>query len=184
MVEVVDCTRVDIIAPAEPFKRGGRARIKTSFHTLTGHRTDLHAEAGVDEQDMGTFGRTGFFTTGPTEGTATSRIKYGPAATDVERELITIGPDVTERADRGGSDIPLILLCGDPVPGMDDMSLEQQTHSGGPEHATIIEEPQWPVVWINHESRESALKKASSSSGSERAAPPGESSPSSASSLR
>lgn len=155
LVEAVDCTGVDIIPPGDPLKRGQRTRLTTSFHTATGHRSDLLIEAWVDERDMGTLGRTGYFTAGYLEGTATCAVRYGSDRAEVQRQLVSIGPEVAERPGAGGSDIPLILLCGTLAPGTEDRMPEQRTHPGGPEHATIIEEPQWPnVVWINPESHE------------------------------
>ena len=156
LIEAVDCTSVDIITPGAPLKRGQRTRLTTSFHTSEGHRTDLLIQAWVDELDMGTLGRTGYFTAGHLEGTATCAVQYGDARTDVQRQLVSIGPEVAERPGSGGSDIPLILLCRTQAPGTEDRTPEQRTHPGGPEHATIIEEPQWAnVVWVNTESHES-----------------------------
>jgi hypothetical protein len=54
-----------------------------------------------------------------------------------------------------GSDIPEILLCGEPAPGMEEYSEEQRTMPGGQEYPTIIEDPLFPnVVWINPTSKE------------------------------
>lgn len=142
LIEAVVCTGVDIIPPGDPLKRGQRTRLTTSFHTASGHRTDLLIQAWVDETDMGTLGRTGYFTAGYLEGAATCAVRYGEARTEVQRELVHIGPEVAERSGVGGGDIPLILLCGTPAPGTEDRTPEQRTHPGGPEHATIIEEPQ------------------------------------------
>ena len=156
LVEAVVCTGVDIIPPGDQLKRGQRSRLTASFHTPSGHRTDLLMQAWVDETDMGTLGRTGYFAAGYLEGTATCAVRYGEARTDVQREFVNIGPEVAERPGVGGSDIPLILLCRTDAPGTEDRTAEQRTHPGGPEHATIIEEPQWlNVVWINPESQES-----------------------------
>ena len=91
-VETIVCTGVDIITPGDQLKRGERTQLTTSFHTATGHRTDLFIHGWVDEQDLGTLGRTGYFAAGHLEGAGTCAVRYGGDGADVQRALVMIGP--------------------------------------------------------------------------------------------
>jgi hypothetical protein len=65
---------------------------------------------------------------------------------------------VTPPDDNGGrgSDIPEILLCGEPAPSKQDLPEDQRTMSGGEAMPTIIEDAiLFPnIVWINPNSKE------------------------------
>jgi len=158
-VEVVQCTGVDILGPPEPLKQGQWTKLLISFHTSTGPRDDLLVEGKIDEIGFGRLSRHGVFTAGMVEGTATVRVRFGPARGDVCTVSVEIGAEVFERSERRAGtrgDVPWILLCGEEAPGMDEYPPEQRTHPGGDRFPTIIEEPQFPhVVWINHNSKES-----------------------------
>jgi hypothetical protein len=170
-VEVVTCVGVDILCPDRPLLQGEHVRLTTIFRTEAGSRDDLLIEGRtrndllmegmVDETDMGRLSRNGWFTAGHLEGLATIRIRYGPNQQDTNTATITIGSDVApirrrpEGRDGSRGDIPLILLCGETAPHMEELPPDQRTHQGGPFHPTIIEEPPFDhVVWINPNSKE------------------------------
>lgn len=159
LVEVLDASSVDVIAPAEPLKQGEKVKLHTSFKTPAGSRDDVMISASIDEPDMGSIGRGGMFTAGGYEGHATIRIKFGAKVTDQASLQIAIGSERVPPKGHGGesgSDIPEILLCGEEAPGMLDLPQDQRTHQGGQDYPTIIEEPQFPnVVWLNPHSAES-----------------------------
>lgn len=160
VLEVVRCTGVDIVLPSDPLLKGQRVTVVASFHTIDGQRDDLLLEATIDEPGMAWLGRSGILTAGLQEGTATLHVKYGPERGDRHTVTVTIGPErVPPRGTGGGAggNVPEILLCGEPAPGMDSYPPEQRTHPGGEYHPTIIEEPQFPnVVWINPYSKEAS----------------------------
>jgi hypothetical protein len=157
-LEALDCVGVDIVAPVDALLQGQRVKLLVSFHTLSGRREDLLIEGSIDETQMGRISRSGYFTAGMAEGSATVRVRYGPRALDQGGAQVPIGPDIMPPSARGGSgtDIPEIMLCGEDAPGMEEFPKEQRTHHGGDHFPTIIEEPQFRhVVWVNQHSKES-----------------------------
>ena len=113
-------------------------------------------DGGVDEAEMGRLSRGKLFTAGQTEGGATVRVRFAGGLGDNNTALVEVGSEsVTSRGHGGGADIPLILMCGDQAPGMEEYPPEQRTHQGGDHHPTIIEDPLFAnVVWINPNSKE------------------------------
>lgn len=159
-LEVVDCSGLDLIAPDRLLLQGERVKITASFHARRGHRQDLLVEGSVDEMDMGRLSRAAVFTAGRMPGMATLRIRFGPRRTDTVTRQVEIGREAVPPPERGthtGSDVPLVLLCGTPAPGREELPPDQRTHHGGEIHQTIImDEPQFEnIVWINPESKES-----------------------------
>lgn len=159
LIEALEASAVDIVAPMEALKQGQKCKLHTSFKTPAGSRDDVMISASIDEPDMGSIGRGGLFTAGGHEGHATIRVKFGPKVTDQASIQIAISSERMPPKGHGGesgSDIPDILLCGEEAPGMLDLPADQRTHHGGQDYPTIIEEPQFPnVVWLNHRSAES-----------------------------
>lgn len=154
--EAVICSGVDIVPPGTPMLKGQRISLLISFHTSAGHRTDLMIDGGVDETEMGRLSRGGLFTAGQIEGEATVRVRFAGDLGDNSTAVVEIGPESVAKVGRGGgADIPLILMCGDQAPGMEEYPPEQRTHQGGDHHPTIIEDPLFlNVVWINPHSKE------------------------------
>lgn len=159
-VHVLTCSGADILGVERPLLKGERIALRVAFHTPDGQREDLLIDGSVDETDMGRFGRSGVFTAGRNEGPVTIRVRFGAKASDAATTSLRIGPDSMPPRRQGGQDggdIPQILLCGTPAPGMDDLSPDQRTHTGGEYYPTIIEEPMFDgVVWINPDSKESS----------------------------
>lgn len=154
---------VKVSTPGREFKQGERRKLHIKAETPHGVKLDdLYYEASVDETDMGKIGRAGHFTAGGIAGTATVRIRYGAGRDDEVKHEINIGQERVEiPSGKGGSDIPVILLCGQTAPGREDWPTEDRTHAGGESCPTIIDwDPVWTrrspeVIWINHKSRES-----------------------------
>lgn len=164
-LEVLECTGADILVPNEPLLQGQRLKLRLSFHTPSGPRDDLLIDGKIDEPGMALLGRFGWFTAGLSEGVATIRVRYGPAPPQQVVEKITIGSERVPVKGTGGDtggDVPVILLCGEEAPGLEEYPQEQRTHGGGEQHPTIIEEPQFRnVVWINPNSKEAMRVRAS-----------------------
>jgi hypothetical protein len=158
-VEAVACTGAEILGVDRLLLKGERVKLKIVFHTTSGQREDLLIEGTLDETDAGKLSRAGAFTSGLLEGPATVRVRYGEGIGETASKILHIGPDAVIKRGRGGEDggdIPLILTCGTPAPGMEDYPPDQRTHQGGEHHPTIIEEPPFEhVVWINQDSKES-----------------------------
>jgi hypothetical protein len=157
-VETLTCSGVDILVPQELLRQGQRVRLRITFHTSFGPRDDLMVEGSVDEGDLGRLSRAGSFTAGLRSGEATLRVRYAGGRDEVASATIEIGTEVMPPSGRGGKglDIPLILLCGEEAPGMEEYPREMRTHPGGEFHPTIIEEPHYgSVIWINPQSKES-----------------------------
>jgi len=157
-VEVLDVERLRLEPPATPLKQGERRKIGIVAYTRSGEQVDDAVyQATVDELSMGRIGRSGFFTAGRVAGTATVRVYYG--TDDHETCLVQISDERIEqdRRQRGGPDIPYLILCGETAPGHEHLPEEQRTHPGGPEYTTIIDQdPIWQnIVWINQKSKES-----------------------------
>jgi hypothetical protein len=157
--EVVTVSDVGITVPDEPMLQGQRTKLQVTHHTAGGPRDDLLIDGMIDEPGMGLFGRSGRFTAGTKEGSATVRVRFSANPQDQRAASVPIGPDrvpPSESEGNRGSDIPEILLCGQEVPGMDEYPPEQRTHSGGEHFPTIIEDPIYQnIVWINPTSKES-----------------------------
>jgi hypothetical protein len=155
-VEVADAT---IGGPDRELKQGETVQLEIS--ALGQDAKPIHGvfyEISIDELDLGRVGRTGKFTAGGAEGTATLHLKYSPASEATCK--VVVGPEKVDRpppTPRG--DVPLLLLCGTPAPGREELPEAQRTYPPGPSYPTIIDyEPQWEdVVWINLMSAE-ALK--------------------------
>jgi hypothetical protein len=167
-VESVTCSAVALAVPDRKLLQGERVHVTAVFQTSNGPRRDLMLEGTVDEPELGTLGRSGFFTADHMQGVATLRVRYGPELGDTDADLVEIGSQAIERAnrDRNGPQIPLILMCGTEAQGMEDLPPEQRTHRGGEYHPTIIEEPTFPnIIWVNGNSKE-ALRVRQSRGGS------------------
>lgn len=172
-VEVVDCAAATIRVPPIPVKSGQSIHLQVSYHTQAGaSREDLLIAGSVDEIEMGRLSRTGRFTAGRHGGMATVRVQYGPSSSHSATAQITITTDPGKAARNGSSgglqpSIPLILLCGEPCPGMEDYPPEQRTQPADEGMPTIIDfDPRWEnVIWINTRSKES-LRIRSSRGGS------------------
>lgn len=112
----------------------------------------------IDEEDMGKIDRFGKFIAGIKEGIATVRVKYGVGEGDFKKTILKIGKDKIEN--KKGSDIPLIMFCGDPAPGRENWPENQRTIPPGESYPTIIDsEPFWlnippAIIWINPRSKE------------------------------
>jgi len=158
VVEALTCAGVDVVGPPEPLMQGQRTKLRLSFQSSKGPRDDLLVEGSIDEGDVGRLSRKGFFTAGMSETDATVRVRYGQGKGDFGVGTVAIGSEVLPATGRGGkgADIPLILMCGDEAPGMEEYPKEMRTHHGGERYPTIIEEPLYgQVVWINPNSKES-----------------------------
>lgn len=154
-IEVVICHGVDLIGPDEPILQGERVEILYSFRTPEGIREDLFVEAIVDDVSVARITRKGFLTACYHEGTAAVHVRFGPGPLDYKALSITVGRDAAAIHGSGGSDIPMILLCGTEAPGVDHYPKDQRTHHGGDHFPTIIEEPQFTnIVWLNLSSKE------------------------------
>lgn len=163
-IEVVECVGATIAGvPERLLLQGEHVALKITYTTPAGqNRDDLLHEASVDEIGMGRISRSGSFVAGAAEGTATVRVRWGTKPPDTASTCLRIG---TERVpprrgiggDQGGQ-IPLILLCGTPVPGMDHYPLDQRTIPPADHLPTIIDfDPAFEnVIFINPDSKESA----------------------------
>jgi hypothetical protein len=119
---------------------------------------------------MGKVGRHGRFTAGMREGEATVRVRYGPDAADYRDLVLAIGPDRVPSEGQGGkgADIPLILLCGEPAPGMEEYPEDARSIPPGPNYPTIVEDRAlFPgIVWLNPNSKEAERVRTSVGSSS------------------
>jgi hypothetical protein len=146
--------------PERLLLQGERVTLKIVYGTVSGPRDDLVSDASVDEIGMGRISRHGSFTAGSTEGIATIRVRFGPRSTDTSAATVRIGPDRITKRGRGGQDggeIPLILLCGTEVPGMENYPPDQRSVPPSEYQPTIIDfEPEFEhVIFINPDSKES-----------------------------
>ena len=107
---------------------------------------DLLVEGSIDEGDVGRISRMGFFTAGMSEGDATIRVRFGPGRGDLSAATVTIGSEVMPPPGRGGKgvDIPLILMCGEQSPGMEEYPKEMRTHHGGERYPHLERETSQP----------------------------------------
>lgn len=154
-MEVVACSEVDLAGPDEPILQGQHVEILHSFRTADGNRDDLLIDAAVDDPNVGKITRKGFFTAAYQEGTAMVQVRFGPGPLDYKSLSVIVGPEAIPVRGSGGSDIPIVLLCGTEAPGMEEYPKDQRTHPGGDRYPTIIEEPPFfNVVWINLHSKE------------------------------
>jgi hypothetical protein len=161
-VETVHCTGASISGiPDRVLLQGEHLPIKVTYTTDAGARDDLLHDASVDEIGMGRISRNGVYIAGSREGTATLRVRWGPNQIDTVSASARIGTErVPPRRGTGGDtggEIPLILLCGTSVPGMDHYPLEQRTIMPSEHLPTIIDfDPAFEnVIFINPDSRES-----------------------------
>jgi len=162
LVESVQCSRATISGiPDRMLLQGEHLPIKVTYTTESGDRDDLLHDASLDEIGMGRVSRNGVFFAGSHEGTATLRVRWGINQIDTVSASIHIGSErVPPRRGKGGDtggEIPLILLCGTSVPGMDHFPIEQRTIMPSEHFPTIIDfDPVFEnVIFINPDSRES-----------------------------
>ena len=147
-LDVADAT---IEGPNRELKQGEIVQLEIS--ALGQDAKPIHGafyQISIDELDLGRVGRTGKFTAGGGEGTATLHLKYGPASEASCK--IVVGPEKVDRPPLPPrNDVPLLLLCGTTAPGREELPEVQRTYPPGPSYPTIIDyEPQWEdVVWIN-----------------------------------
>lgn len=149
-----------ISSPSHLLKQGERIKIPVEFIGENNQfLPELFMDCSIDESGLGKIGRAGMFTAGGEPGTATIRIKYGNADSDMKIAKINIGTERIERHGKGGSNVPNILLCTSIAPNTEDLPDSQRTHPGGTDHPTIIDfDPVWEglgVIWINPTSSES-----------------------------
>lgn len=161
-VEVVPCASVSVHdVPERLLLQGERLTLRISYEAAAGHRDDLLNDASVDEIGMGRISRHVVFTAGIREGTATVRVRFGGDSTSTIAVKLSIGaervPPKRARGGQEGGEIPLILLCGTPVPGMEHYPPDQRTMPASEHYPTIIDfEPEFEhVIFINPDSRES-----------------------------
>lgn len=159
-LEVVDCSGAEIrSSPERLLLQGERVTLRVAFNTAGGLRSDLLIEGSVDEPNMGRINRNGAFTAGGQEGTATIRIRYGAASEQTVTQQVRVGPDRIPHSRGGpeGGELPLILLCGTEVPGMEHYPPDQRTVPAAEHLPTIIDyEPQFEnVIFLNPDSKES-----------------------------
>jgi hypothetical protein len=166
---VAHASEVEAETPTKALKQGEIISISFVFQTDEGPLQDTVLDVCVLEPSLGKIGRKGRFKAGHVEGTATIRVKYGLADSAYRDFRIVIGNErIPEPVGKGGSgsDVPLILFCGDEAPGKEGLPANQRTILGGPELPTIIEDPLFPsVVWINDSSKE-AIRVRKSKGGS------------------
>lgn len=153
--------------PARPLMQGESIVLPFTFETPDGPLEDALIEATVDDCEKGKIGRAGRFTAGLIPGEVVISVRYRQS--ECREFKLVVGTDRApepEGSGGKGSDIPLILFCGDTAPGKDDLPEDQRTLPGGAEYPTIIEDPQFPrVVWINPTSKE-AMRVRQSKGGS------------------
>jgi len=163
-VESVTCTGANIIGiPDRLLLQGEHLSIKVTYTTEGGSRDDLLHDASVDEIGMGRISRNGAYVAGSQEGTATLRVRWGGNQIDTASAATRIGSErVPPRRGTGGDaggEIPLILLCGTSVPGMEHYPLEQRTIPPSEHQPTIVDfDPVFEnanVIFINPDSKES-----------------------------
>lgn len=161
-VESVQCSGAAIAGiPDRMLLQGEHLPVKVTYSTETGPRDDLLNDASVDEVGMGRISRNGAFIAGTREGVATLRFRWGPNPIDTASATARIGTErVASRRGKGGDiggEIPLILLCGTYVPGMDHYPPEQRTIMPSEHEPTIIDfHPEFEnVIFINPDSKES-----------------------------
>jgi hypothetical protein len=170
-VWAVESSGVDGVIPHQPLLQGQKVKLALTFHTSEGPVDDVLIDAEVIPPDMGKIGRHGRFTAGMHEGEATVRVRYGPAESDIRDFVLAIGADRVEpRKGEGGkgADIPLILLCGEPAPGMEEYPENARTVPPGPNYPTIVEDRAlFPgIVWLNPNSKEAERVRTSGVGGS------------------
>lgn len=163
-LETVSCTGASVSGiPDRALLQGEHLPVKISYASASGMRDDLLHDASIDEIGMGRISRGGVFIAGTQEGTATLRVRWGPHQIDTASAIARIGIErVPPRRGTGGDtggEIPLILLCGTSVPGMDQYPVEQRTIPPSEHLPTIVDfDPvfeQQNVIFINPDSRES-----------------------------
>lgn len=163
-IESVPCTGATIAGiPDRLLLQGEHLPIKVIYTTEGGVRDDLLHDASVDEIGMGRISRNGVYITGSQEGTATLRVRWGSNQIDTASAATRVGSErVPPRRGTGGDaggEIPLILLCGTSVPGMEHYPLEQRTIPPSEHQPTIIDfDPVFEnanVIFINPDSKES-----------------------------
>lgn len=154
--EIIAAVGAVIGVPEDVLLQGQRVKIPVTFQTANGPRDDALIDGSIDEPGMGLFGRSGRFTAGYKEGQATIRVRFSANPSHQSAAVAQIGTDrIQTNEGSQGSDIPEILLCGEPAPGTEELPDAQRTVAGGEEMPTIIEDPMYPsVVWINPTSRE------------------------------
>lgn len=157
LVECVSCERFDVIGPDRPVKRGEKVEIPYEHFSADGSRSDLIVETWVEPSSLGKIGRRGVFTAGDEPGDGKVFFRYGDEECVASLD-VAVSEEAIERHGRGshGNDIPLILLCGEEAPGLEDRALEDRTFSGGDDFPTIYEDPLYgSVIWVNPSSKES-----------------------------
>jgi hypothetical protein len=161
-IETVTCTGASISGiPDRLLLQGEHLPIKVTYTTEVAVRDDLLHDASIDEIEMGRISRNGLFVAGLKDGTATLRVRWGGNQIDTQSAAARIGTErVPPRRGAGGDfggEIPLILLCGTSVPGMEQYPLEQRTIMPSEHLPTIIDfDPAFDnVIFINPDSKES-----------------------------
>lgn len=161
-IETVVCMGASISGlPSRPILQGEHLPISITYSTVGTTRDDFLHDTSVDEIGIGRINRNGVYIAGLREGIATLRVRWGASEFETVCVSVVIGSErVPLRrgvgGDRGG-DIPLILLCGTSVPGMDHYPVDQRTIMPSEHQPTIIDfDPAFEnVIFINPDSKES-----------------------------
>ena len=158
-LEIIKLKDLQMYYDEKIIKQGERIKINLIGVTDGGEmKENMIFETYVDEEEMGKINRLGMFIAGTKEGIATVRIKYGEGEKDFKKILLKIGKDKVDN--KKGSDIPLIMFCGDPAPGRESFPENQRTEPPGESSPTIIDsQPFWlnippAIIWINPRSKE------------------------------
>jgi hypothetical protein len=170
-VWAVAASGVDAALPEQPLLQGQKVKLGLMLHTSDGPVDDPLIQAQVIPPEMGKVGRHGRFTAGMHQGEATVRVRYGPNSSDHCDFVLSIGADrVAPTQGKGGkgADIPLILLCGEAAPGMEEYPEEARSIPPGPNYPTIVEDRAlFPgIVWLNPNSKEAERVRTSVGSSS------------------
>lgn len=170
-VWAVDASGVDAALPDGPLLQGQKVKLGLTLHTAEGPADDALIDAEVIPPEMGKIGRHGRFTAGMQEGEVAIRVRYGASGAAFRDFTLEIGPERVENPEGEGgkgSDIPLILLCGETAPGKEQADEGQRTQPPGPDFPTIIEDPGlFPgIVWLNPGSKEAERVRTSVGSSS------------------
>ena len=165
----IEATGADLEIPVEPLLQMQQIKLNITFQTPDGPFDDALVDGEVLDPRFGAINRSGRLKVGQKEGNLEVRIRYGADARSYCDFSILVGaervPLEVPPSDNG--DIPEILLCGEPAPGMEERPSKQRTMPGGPEYPTTIEDKAlFPgIVWINPTSKE-AMRVRRSAGGS------------------
>lgn len=157
--KVMNANDVEMQIPDKPLKQGQYLRTDIIFQTPDGPTSHCLVQAEVLDATMASITRHGRMKIKYKEGELAVRIWFGDASGQHKDFVLTVGNEQVEVLDGTGgqgSDIPLILLCGESAPGTEHSPESEKTIAGGPNFPTIIEDILFQnIVWINPRSKES-----------------------------